>query len=292
MKTAILIPTFPAYRDLAEHTAREIRHYWKNSPDLFFAGCHGPRTAGWLVCLDETAPWIKILQEALKQLVDERGYEQIYLVLDDHPPLGICHADHLNHTIPALLKELNATFIGLLGCDQGQGRVGVKLDRSLYQIERMDASYPYLFSLHPGLWNGKRLMEVLCLTEKFALEKDKTLSPWVFEKTVQENPYLPAEFKTSCYRVCGSQMTENVGKWKKLRRRWKLRMSGKKVGLDLFPDLEHWYEGPYPHIWSGIMRAGKISDLYERVLNRFGDHEARKAFEENMKPRIDTDERG
>ena len=283
MKTAILIPTFPKYRALAEHTGHEIRRYWNNCPDLFYAGCHGRRTAGWLVCLDETASWIKILQEALRQLVIERGYENIYLILDDHPPLALCHEDHLNSTLPALLKELDATLIGLLGCDQGQGRVGEKLERSLYQIERIDSSYPYLFSLHPGLWNGKRLIEILNLTEKYALEKGNALSPWSFEKTVQENHYLPEEYKKSCYRVCGSQMTINRGNWSGLRRRWKLRMMGKKWGIDFYKDLEYWYEGPYPHIWSGIMRAGKISDLYERVLMKFGDKEAKEAFVENVK---------
>lgn len=280
MKTAILIPTFPKYRVLAEHTAHEIRRYWRNTPDLFFAGCHGPRTGGWLVCLDETAPWIKILQEALRQLVDERGYENIYLILDDHPPLDFCHEDHLNCTLPALLKELKATFIGLLGCDQGQGRVGEKLDRSRYQIEQMNSSYSYLFSLHPSLWNGKRLIEILNLTEKFALEKGDSLSPWSFEKTVQKNSYLPEEFKKSCYRVCGSQMTMNRKKWSRLRLRWKLRMMAKKIGINLFQDLEHWYEGPYPHIWSGMMRGGEESDLYERVLKRYGRAEARKAYDE------------
>ncbi|MES2308279.1 MAG: hypothetical protein V4507_05405 [Verrucomicrobiota bacterium] len=278
-KIAILIPTFPKYRFLAEHTAHAIRRYWKNSPDLFFAGCHGPRTEGWLVCLDETAPWIKILQEALHQLVDERGYDQVYLILDDHPPLDFCHSDHLNTTLPSLMRELDATFIGLLGCDQGQGRVGEKLDRSHYQMERMDSSFPYLFSLHPGLWNGKRLLEILQWTEKYALESDKKLSPWTFEKTVQENPYLPLDYKKSCYRVCGSQMVESPRKWRSIRRRWKWRMMAKAIGINLFPDLEHWYEGPYPHIWSGIMRGGQISDLYERVLRRFSDKEAQKAFD-------------
>ena len=109
------------------------------------------------------------------------------------------------------------------------------------------------------------------------------MSPWSFEKTVQENRYLPEEFKKSCYRVCGSQMTANRGKWSRLRRQWKLRMTAKRFGFNLFQDLEHWYEGPYPHIWSGIMRAGKISDLYERVLMKFGDREAKEAFQENVK---------
>lgn len=288
MKTAILIPTFPKYRSLAEHTAREVRRYWKDCPDLFLAGCHGSRMKGWLVCLDDKASWIKILQEALRQLIEERGYENIYLILDDHPPLGICHEDHLNCTIPALLKELDATFIGLLGCDQGQGRVGIKRDRSLYQIEQMDSSYPYLFSLHPGLWNGKRLIEILNLTEKYALEKGKPLTPWSFEKTVQENQYLPEEYKKSCYRVCGSQMTARKSQWRWIRRAWKVRMLFKKFGMNLFPDLEYWYEGPYPHIWSGIMRSGKESDLYERVLMKWGDKEAQEVFQNHLKPRMNT----
>lgn len=279
MQTAILIPTFPKYRKLAEHTAGAIRRLWKNHPEIYFAGCHGPRTAGWLVCLDETASWIKIMQEALRQLVIERGYEAIYLILDDHPPLGECHEKHLNETLVQYLREWNATTICLLGCDQGQGRVGEKLEREYYQMEKIQSGYSYLFSLHPSLWNGKKLMEVLESTEKYAIEKNIPLSPWTFEKTAQQNSHISKELKENCYRVCGSQMTIRESVWRSLRRRWKLRMFLKRFGKDYFKDLEHWYEGPYPHIWSGMMRGGGVSDLYERVLLRYGSKDSQEGFE-------------
>ena len=63
--------------------------------------------------------WIGVTLDAVQDLLSH-GYRSVYLVLDDHPPLGRCQPNLLNNVLPKILFERDATNISLFGSGQGR----------------------------------------------------------------------------------------------------------------------------------------------------------------------------
>ncbi len=114
MNTCILIPSYDGYRSLAGFTANQIDHHWRDHPPIYFCGLSAPAHKNDLLLFlrRQSSDWLSILIDAVHE-VKERGFKAVYLILDDHPPLGPCEANTLNQTLPATLERLEAGTISL-----------------------------------------------------------------------------------------------------------------------------------------------------------------------------------
>ncbi len=267
MKTCILVPTFPRYRSLAEFTAGEIGRKWHQHPPIHLSGCSGDEKDGWLAVADaENRTWAGGLLAAV-EILKERGYECLYLILDDHPPLRQCHEVFLNEHYPRFVKEHGAAYLGLLGWGQGQGSSGENLGPEHWGIERVADDFQYKFSLHPGLWNVGALIEVLqFIMETYPDEQ----TPWRFEKSAGMEVGLRKVWSGRCYRVDGLRGSRRPWFARTITRQriWAKRHQGR---LDTFRGaLRAYYEGPYPLMWSGLMQAGRANPAVQTYAYGFG----------------------
>ena len=281
----ILIPTFERYRPIAEFTRAKIAEYWPAHPPVFFCGL-APRAAEeyCLQLRDDPADWMALVRSACGDL-QARGFARCYLILDDHPPLEPCHARHLNETLPALLDRLRAAYINLHGWGQHKPRQGHRLGARDFYLEQPGHDYLWKFALHPGLWNLAALTELLDLLLATPEQSERTC--WKFERRAGALQ-LPAHLRAASYRICGTKMTARRGAW--LFARWRavelfafdvlrflIRIGAGQRARARFDAARvgayHFYDGPYPLFWSGLMKKGRLNpDLvfFLRLHRRHG----------------------
>ncbi len=283
---AILISTFDRYEKLAHWTAVQIERQWADHPPIFYSGLRGDDIR-YLDYKEGEKDWMSITLHAVEQL-QQRGFTQAYLILDDHPPVGPCHEVALNETLPSLALELDATYIGLLGYGQHWQPNGKILKRKYSLLEQSSISYRWKFSLHPGLWNLKGLRELLL--ERMRIYKGTERTPWNFEqhRDSEKNRHL-LPLLNSCYRIKGSlflkkkpQMQkeifcETVTRFIADIMLFKAKITGGILRRQLVQKKLFWryhhYLGPYPLFWSGVMQQGHPSGNWEQWLKQSGDHE-------------------
>ena len=267
----ILIPTFPACADVARFTASRIEKFWPSHPPLFFCGLE----EGQIPVSSLEADWMSTLLEACDVLW-KGSFRKIYLLLDDHPPLGPCHSLHLNRTLPAILQDLEAVSISLLGPGQGRQAFGSRVVVSGFPLDHVPPDQLWKFSLHPVLWNLKILRALLREMISFLPLADRT--PWAFERRggAPDAP-LPNEWKSGNYRIRGGAMRlQALHPCTSLARRAArgLELTAaliKKRGVvqRRFGFIRHIYEGPYPLLWSGLMKKQKVNPdflYYTQIL--------------------------
>ena len=266
----ILLSTCDRYRPVAEWTESCIDRTWQDHPPLRRWG------------LGDDRDWMTVTRDGVAAMQCE-GFRWIYLVLDDHPPVGLCHSDALNRTLPALAEKLQAVNISLLGWGQRRGREGTRLGRDDGFLLRNDPGYRWKFSLHPALWSAEKLLELLEL--RISQFEPAARTPWNFERhrDAADGP-VRTEFLSGTYRVDGNALA--VGsRWKDSLVRepllsgfdvWRffLRILRGQERRDAFDRdnlwLYHYYRGPYPILWSGAVRAGQPSRDFENFLRFTG----------------------
>ncbi|MEM1156892.1 MAG: hypothetical protein AAF649_03085 [Verrucomicrobiota bacterium] len=266
MKRAILIPTFKRYRPLAELTRMKIQQLWSDAPKIYLSGVSTEGEPGWVPQSGKEGSWGVDLLYSVQWLVNE-GFEQLYLILDDHPPVRLCGEIYLNETLPYFMEQSDATYIGLLGWGQGQGSMGTCLGDGHQGIEKTAGDYQYKFSLHPGLWHAPRLQKILeVMLDEFPNEP----TPWKFEKFSGSLKSLEALYLDKCYRIDG--LSSSPRKWfSRTIRRQRILTKSRQGQLNTFGGaVRAYYEGPYPMIWSGVMHRGELNPAYLKYLNLFG----------------------
>lgn len=262
----ILLSTCDRYRPVADWTELCIRRSWAGHPPIHRCGEGDQRD------------WMTVTREGVAAMRQE-GFRWIYLVLDDHPPVGACHDGALNHTLPALAQKLQAVNIGLLGWGQRRGHEGWQSGRQNSFLLRNNIDYRWKFSLHPALWSSDKLKELLDTRIGQFDPPDRT--PWNFERhrDTQHGP-VREELLSGTYRVDGNALA--VGsRWKDALVRqpllfgfdvWRffVRILLGQNRRDIFDRnnlwLYHYYRGPYPILWSGAVRAGKPSRDFDNFL--------------------------
>ena len=284
--TCILISTFDRCEKLARWTERRIDREWENHPPVFFAGLsrRDERSLGFD---GDPSDWMGVNLQAVRHL-RESGHTHGYLVLDDHPPVGRCHAGFLNDRLPALAERLGAACIGLLGYGQHRRLEGEDLGPDFVHLEKTSPAYRWKFSLHPGLWNLGDLQTLLeCRLETYPPGQR---SPWNFERhrDVPGNPLVDS-IAGRCFRIHGtssldpeahahgtlimeslSRLVADVGFFA-------AKVTGGKPARDAAELRRLWmfghYLGPYPVYWSGCMRQGKPHADFEKWLAVSGPNE-------------------
>ncbi len=268
----ILIPTFEKYRLVAEFTRTQLERHWPDHPPVFFCGLPGDAPA-LLPLREDPADWMALVRTAVADL-QTRGFRQCYLVLDDHPPLDRCHGEHLNKTLPRFMDELGASFINLQGWGQYRPRQGTDLGADYFHLEKPAREYLWKFALHPGLWNLQAFREILDLLLREPELSERTC--WKFERRAGQADFpLPEHLRATAYRVCGSAMSARPAR--RLRAAWRrgalfafdvvrfgIRIAGGQAARDSFDarylGLYHFYDGPYPLFWSGLMKKGRLNN--------------------------------
>jgi len=210
----ILMPTCDRYLPVARWTQILLARYWSPLPPVFLCGSTAPDSLP-LEC--DCRDWILIAAQAVSHL-REKGYRWIYLILDDHPPVGTCHSGHLNQTLPAYAESLSAANINLLGPRRGEPTGAVSLGPDFLYLERNRHDYTWKYSLHPGLWSVDHLLALLRYLVATLPPEKRT--PWIFESH-DEDPTseVALSFADSTYRVNGRAMTCNPGldSWDRVR---------------------------------------------------------------------------
>ena len=284
--TCILISTFDRNEKLARWTLGRIDSEWANHPPVFFAGLTR-RDEQSLGFDGDSSDWMGVNLQAVRRLSD-LGYSHAYMILDDHPPVGRCHAEFLNDRLPALAERLGAGCIGLLGYGQHRRREGEDLGPAFAHLEKTSPSYRWKFSLHPGLWNLGVLQALLESRMETYPQGQRT--PWNFERhrDVPGDPRVDS-IAGRCFRVRGSASLDPESRSRgTLLRNSVIRFaadaelflakhSGGKAARDAaevrrFSMFGH-YLGPYPIYWSGCMRQGKLHVDFEKWLAASGSSE-------------------
>lgn len=271
MKSAILISTCNRYFPLARFTARMIDSYWPAHPPLLFCGLSDLKgQPGFASGARDQSDWVGITQDAVAGL-RRMGYAAAYLILEDHPPFGRCHVDHLNSTLPDLMERLGAAYIGLYGWDQRTRSSGELLGRSFRGLQRQSEDFDWRFSLHPGLWNLEALEAILAALPPVGGDERSRL-PWAFERRSGAADFpLPSQWRNRSYRIRSLSMlaggNASVRTWGRRLEfraidvlRWTVRTAGGESALQqldarLAPVLQ-FHDGPYPLFWSGLLRKG------------------------------------
>ena len=290
---SILISTYDRHEALARWTAARIRLLWPGHPPVFFSGLTS-REERCLGFEGDSGDWMNVNLQAVRQLID-RGFQRAYLILDDHPPVGACHAGYLNARLPELSTNLGAAYVGLLGYGQHRHREGKILGAEEDFLEHSLPAYRWKFSLHPGLWNLIDLKTLLeCRMETYPPGQR---TPWNFER----HRDVPGDSRVDSiaarsFRVRGSScLAQDAGARATLVLESALRLvadtelfaaklAGGKAARDSAEIRRFWlfghYLGPYPIFWSGCMRQGNLHTDFEKWVVRFGPRELRSSWRE------------
>jgi hypothetical protein len=212
---------------------------------------------------------MRIVARACEELI-RRGLKQVYVILDDHPPIAECNGDVLERVLPEMAEELDATTILTVGYGPLIRQKGGVLAWRAYHPERLPMDAVFKLSLHPALWNLERLHKILTHLIDHLPSQDH--NPWAFER-IGSDPDLGAvrkEWLASCWRVGGMETsTPEVAAlhdWKDRGQRGWRRLQGligKMAGTaETIDPLRHPRIGPYPCFWSGVMKKGKINADY------------------------------
>jgi hypothetical protein len=263
----ILMPTAPRYLALAQWTCGQIARFWPGYPEIIICGAEGdPRC---LPLQDDPADWMRIVARACEELIS-RGLKQVYVILDDHPPIAECNGDVLERVLPEMAEELDATTILTVGYGPLIRQKGGVLAWRAYHPERLPMDAVFKLSLHPALWNLERLHKILTHLIDHLPPQDH--NPWAFERIGSDSDLgaVRKEWLASCWRVgavetCTPDAAAMHDGKDRGQRRWRRLQGliGKMAGTtEPIDPLRHPRIGPYPCFWSGVMKKGKINADY------------------------------
>jgi len=277
LSTCILLSTCEKYRALAEFTTARIRESWAAPPPMRFAGIAQREDA--LPLRDDPGNWMRVTRSACGDLLDA-GFENAWVILDDHPPLGPCHSQHLNVTLPRMMAETRAVSIALSGYGQGRRRQGRIVRWGGFDFDLCAPDALWKFPLHPALWRLDALREILDRLIASLPEAEHT--PWAFERRGgAPDADLPPELKCASYRINGLELAAapHPPGLKALRLvtdayRFAVRaVMGETARSAVDGELlgvHHYYHGPYPLFWSGMMRKGAVNQDFLFFLRLTG----------------------
>lgn len=286
-RICLLVTVYLPYRWCAEFTLDLLDRFWPSHPPVFFCGLTSEE-AGRLPHIPIRDPggkrvWAQFALDAATDLAG-RGYDLVYFMLEDHPPLGRCNARHLEVTLPGLVDSLPASYIGLLGWDNRRfaARGGAVLPAESYRLMHLTEPRAPRFHLHPSLFRMSALLA--CLE---AVSRSERPDPWGFEKLCDKpDAPLPEIDKAGCYQVCGEELAAippaRAMRWTRAAERFLFHRAMsivphlRKIGLDMFfwdalGFDNFFYEGPLPMFYSGIMSRKRVNPYLLKFFKRHPD---------------------
>lgn len=284
MSIAILLPTCDAYLPVADFTLRRLDAWWPGHPEIYVSGLdRGSAARGRrLPATADPRDWVGLTLDAVSRLRG-LGHEWLYLILDDHPPLGPCNADYLNRRLPENARTLGAVQVNLLGWDQHQPQQGAVLGGERLGWQRNDPSFRWKFSLHPGFWH---VLSFEAMLLQLRSTSPGATSARVFESRMDDAcRQLDPGLLERTYRIRGDGFSAR-SRWYESRasRRAALKL-GQLCGLAArlgggraraavdaaFQTYLRYGNGPYPMYWSGLVRQGRRHEEALRFLGWSGN---------------------
>lgn len=296
----VLMPTAPQYAGLARWTAGQIRRFWPEVSGICFCGMPeqgaenlgpGERILPWR---EDAANWMRVARAACEDLLNE-GARQVYLILDDHPPLARCAADLLGGILPRMAEELGMTSLVLGGYGPLNRRKGRVVSWEGWKPECLPLSEPWKLPLHPALWNLERLHGIL--THLIGHLPENEQNPWAFERigSNAERGGVRREWLENCWRTAAWSMSSPEARalhgWRDYFLRQALRVcqadiwifagaAGREFFRQRTAGVWHPRIGPYPCFWSGVMKKGKLNAEYLFYAGLKGRGELTEGLEE------------
>lgn len=280
MSTCILICTYEANQALALFTAKQITSLWRNHPPIFFCGLNRGDDRSFLDLRSDSSDWLGIIIDAVDELI-KKYFESVYIVLDDHPPVGLCEENTLNNILPKALIELEAINISLFGSGYGREMLGEERQFSGITVEALPDSYRWRYSLHPGIWHLKSFRGLLSILDTESISP-KGRSPWDFERICGSDPFFASLTpQNRCFRVTSALPTAAIGDQilsTLLRAVGRVMRSvaggfgGSKAWVAVsrrFDFVNHYYPGIYPVFWRGVLVQGGINPELVRCCRVF-----------------------
>lgn len=281
MSIAILLSTCDTYAPVAHFTRAQLDACWPGHPPVWFCGLT-TAADNFLPFTGDARDWVGITYQAVTALV-ARGVEWLYLILDDHPPFGPCNVEYLNNMLPKTAVRLGAIQINLQGWDQGQLQAGTALGAADLHCLRNAEDFRWKFSLHPGLWHVSTLA---CLLRQLRANQPDAISARAFESSMEVvaralDPGLCAQ----TYRIRGDGYARGRHWFERRNTRWIARQgihvarwSARLAGTPTLERLDQWlmaylhyYNGPYPMFWSGLISRGQLHVDALRFLEAIGE---------------------
>lgn len=279
MKLGILVPVWRDYQWIAPIMLEAIDRCWPSHPEVRFCGLEVPGKLPAFPLAADRSNWSQVLLEGVQNM-RRLGFDRVYLILEEHIPLGPCQEEHLNVTLPALMDSLPASYISLMGWDNRRftSRSPI-LGNRRYQLQHLTGPKDPRFHLHPALWDLKVLEECA----RLALENPgKNGSAWHFEK-VAARAGFPAAVRDGCYQIRASAMASRLPTRRQQAANFFDRFFYHKLMAicPLIPDrrlAEQFFrsipfddvfcDGPYPMFFSGIMAKGGLNKYFTKFVGR------------------------
>jgi hypothetical protein len=240
--------------------------------------------------------------EACESLL-ARGFVAAYLILDDHVPLGPCHTEHLNVTLPTHLDQLGATYIWLNGWGQGRPTGSGTVLRDRHRLERVGPDFTGKFSLHPGLWNLRGLRDLLRMAQHQSIHGSRAARRFEFLASRPDGA-LPTSVRGGSYRVHGRSLARPDTLATRARRDVRrqrlaaglrhrlLQLTGRRTAAARYATqtrfLFRYYDGPYPLYWSGLLADGNLHRDCLRFLELIGRRELIEDLRRRCPPALAT----
>lgn len=276
MKLGILVPVWRDYQWMVPMTSEALGRCWPSHPEVRFCGLE---SAGSLPAFPRTADpsnWSQVLLEGVQHMRGE-GFDRVYLILEEHIPLGPCHEEHLNVTLPALMDSLPASYLSLMGWDNRRftSRSPV-LGKNRFELKHLIGPNDPRFHLHPALWD----LEILEQCARMAVQNpEKNGSAWHFEKVAARAEFSDRRF--GCYQIRASTMSlRPPTRWQRFTEFLDRSIYHKLMAVcPLIPTRRaaEWFfrnipfddvfcNGPYPMFFSGIMAKGGLNRYFLKFL--------------------------
>ena len=264
----------------------QLAECWNAHPPLHFIGL-AEEEAGDLPFLPlgsgvARESWCAMVLDGVQSAV-QRGYQQCYLLLEEHLPLGECAANFLSNELPKKMGDVQGCYVSLMGWDNRRYlKRGTPLRGALEGWLHLNTPEAPRFHLHPAWWRLDVLQ--VCLEQTI---KQGGSSAWDFEKVNEKwSATHLQEWKNYCYQINGNvhaiRSRRGIGKlsyslethiFHLLMRLYpafaKMGLGGwfwEQIGFDNF-----FFQGPYPMFFSGVMAKGGINHRAAAFFQQTGE---------------------
>jgi hypothetical protein len=270
LRTCLLVSVWPDYRWLVPVLEEMLKEFWPGHPEIVFSGT-----------VDDGRNWTRNLFSGVLA-AREKGFDSVYLINEEHVPVGPCHLEYLMSVLPAQAGRLGAAYVSLFGWDNKRfcsKSPVLGLDDGMWM--HFTGERDPRFHLHPAWWRLDAL-EACC---RLVLDDGRCNgSAWHFEKTCDDlDADLPEKFRMGCYQihagVTGVRPLGFFGRVSRLAKRW---VDNKAMAVVPFlrPGvvrkawLKFWNfdsvvsDGAYPMVFSGVLAKGRLNPVFVEHCRR------------------------
>lgn len=245
-----------------------LNFFWSDHPEIIY-----------VQEVDDGMNWTKNLFSGV-EVARKKGFDAVYLINEEHVPIGICDNEYLSKTLPYQAQSIGACYVSLFGWDNKRFcSKSPRLAADSGAWMQLTAPNDPRFHLHPAWWRVDVLAECCGLVLR---DGRKNGSAWQFEKIcAYQNASISNRFRDSCYQVCaGLSRGKPISKNDMRRRLFGRWFSNKAMAMVPYLNmgflqsswLKFWdfdavvSDGAYPMVFSGVLAKGKFNPIFMKAL--------------------------